>query len=253
MAEYPLLGTVMAVPSNQRNRIFAAVLAGSTSTTEAAAPVPESPALHPEAGRWRWIPVLAGAAAVTVVGGLLLAGPAAAWSPNPDALTGTALQTAAERCLGSLSSLPIAPPAEPDLRVLGEARGSTEAVLIVSSSRIAFCVGTGSSLVTGSGVAGGNVASHALVVDGAPGGLNGADATRAVYGRIGTAVVTVRLETADHRHLTASAADGQFLAWWPSGADPVAVHGYDAAGHEVVTVHPQATSGDAQPQPSLSG
>jgi len=137
--------------------------------------------------------------------------------------------------------------------MLGEARGTTESVLISGSSRVAFCVGTGSWRVSGTGVAGGPVASDALVVDGVPGALNGPDATRALYGRIGAGIVTVRLETADRRHLTASAADGQFLAWWPSGADPVAVHGYDAAGREVATVHPLPTRGDLSPQPSPGG
>jgi len=254
MAEYPLLGTVLDVPRDQQVRIFAAVLAGSAPapTAETAPPVPSL--RHPTARRRRrWIPALAGAATVTVGAGLLLAAPAAAWSANPDALTGAALRTAAEHCLGSLSALPIAPPADPHLRMLGEARGSTESVLISGSSRVAFCVGTGSWQVSGTGVAGGPVASDALVVDGVPGALNGPDATRALYGRIGAGIVTVRLETADRRHLTASAADGQFLAWWPSGADPVAVHGYDAAGREVATVHPLPTRGDLAPQPSPGG
>ncbi len=56
-----------------------------------------------------------------------------------------------------------------------------------------------------------------------------------VIGQVGPDVASVVIERSEGEPVTATVADGYFLAWWPSAADIVGITAYDEAGKSVGT------------------
>jgi hypothetical protein len=62
--------------------------------------------------------------------------------------------------------------------------------------------------------------------------IGGADESTAVYGRIGQAVVAVRIAVGNDPVVRASVGGGWFAAWWPSAKVGI-VQGYDVTGKKI--------------------
>ncbi len=191
-------------------------------------------------------PALAAAAVVAVaavtVNVTSRASAFASWSPVPDQLTGAPLDAAGSACHrqldahfpGQVRGLSVA---------LAESRGSFGAVLLATGPKVALCM-TGLP----HGELGGVLdlapvsTTDRLTVEAQPGLLTGDGAVREAFGRVlDPDVSKVVIVTSDGRRVTASVANGLYLGWWPSGADPADVTGYNAGGAAVVTVHGRPT------------
>src|SRR5439155_13267587 len=161
----------------------------------------------------------------------------ASWTAIPDSVGSAETQALVAQCRARLARVPTA---EPDALapVLAERRGDVRAVLLTGPPGYGICIGADGGHLAGVQERSSAPPGTPLVLDGAPGQVNGPDAVRAAYGQAGPDVRRVVITTADGLAVTASLADGAFLAWWPSGADPVTVTGYDAAGHVTAELHP---------------
>ncbi len=187
----------------------------------------------------------AAAAAATAVGFVLTtAGPAAAWTPRPAALTGAPLATAKAHCLSDLTAhggVYVAELTGEVRTLIGERRGSTTSVFMTGPHESGYCAGGSRSHMSGIVPMDVPAPTSAIVIDGSPGIVDTADAVRVVFGRVPTGSATVVIQTGDARTVTASVADGRFFAWWPSGADPLSVTAFDATGATLGTIRPEPT------------
>jgi hypothetical protein len=180
---------------------------------------------------------LAGVAAVVAVNLLGASSAYASWTAVPDQLDATALATAGNACEQQLNAH--FPGQATGLRpTVGETRGKFTAILLAAGQRVGICI---AGIPHGSlgGILDLSPASSTtgLTLDAEPGLLAGPGAAREAFGRvIDPAVTKVVVNTTDHRSVTASVAGGFFLAWWPSGADPTDVTGYNAQGDVLSTV-----------------
>lgn len=175
--------------------------------------------------RWLLLPVPAAVIAVAV---LLTqaAAPAATWAAVPEGLDSAAMAQLGADCTKRIADRHFPITVQAATPVLGEARGTSKAVLLGAESQAQICIdaaewdflGVYSLTPLPDGAAG--------AVEGVPGSRWGGDPLRAIFGRvrIGSQVV---VQTADGRQVTASVSDGQavsyFLAWWPSHADATGV------------------------------
>lgn len=89
-------------------------------------------------------------------------------------------------------------------------------MLITGATRVAACVRFGDDAVAVSVVVAAPVPVAAVEVDSTPSDLAGSRATRAMVGRVGELVRSVRIELADGQAVTASCGQGSLIAWWPS-------------------------------------
>ncbi len=188
--------------------------------------------------------VLATAVLAGVVGGWqavgLLSGAApagAAWSAVPRPLAAPDAEELARTCSARLpagttpggTSTPVTP-------VLAERRGTSSAVLMGGADNAGVCLQGRNFWAAGRTEAPPLKAGQALDVQENGGNVTEGDAARYVYGRAGSAVTAVSVDTSDGRRVTATVKDGFFFAWWPSGADPTTVTAADATGEKVGSV-----------------
>ncbi len=194
----------------------------------------------------------------TAAGGSLVAfetfggqGAYASWTAIPDRVDGAAVAILGAACHETLTKdfqrtdLPsgLTP-------ALAEQRGKFTAVVLKTPGHLAVCV---------SGMSHGQLDGYigldsvapgvALTLDAEPGVLTGSDASREVVGRVmDPQIAKVVVTTTDGRAVTASQADGLYLAWWPSGASAKAVTGYDGQGKALASFRPQPTDTRLSPE-----
>ncbi len=166
----------------------------------------------------------------------------ATWSAVPDQLDAKTLALAGSSCHRNLTEH-FQGRAANLLPVLGEQRGKFTAVILASGPNIGICI-TGMPHGDLGGILNlSATTTSGLTLDAAPGLLAGAEAARETIGRVvDPNIVRIVVSTTDNRQVTASLAGGFYLAWWPSGADPSTVTGYDSQGNILYVV-------DAAPTP----
>jgi hypothetical protein len=137
-------------------------------------------------------------------------------------------------------------------RAIGEQRGSTTSTLLTGAGSVGLCVGDGATRYGGvidvlpapterGGIA--VVVSASLPTEGGTGLL---------LGRVGPAVTSVEVHTADDRTVTATTSGGYFLAWWPSTAAADAVNALGPNGVVLGDLHGARLNRDEAPQPQQS-
>lgn len=182
----------------------------------------------------RWRQTGLGAAAAAAIAAVLVIQPwasteaYASWTATPDQVDAATLHSLGATCStrqrAHFSQVTAMHP------VVGEQRGNFYAVLLGGDQAVSACVEVPSGELGGLTQLSGAPAPAPVALDANPGLLSGPDAFRIAYGRVSTSVATVVVQTADGRSVTASTANGYFLAWWPSGAAATAVTAKDAAG-----------------------
>jgi hypothetical protein len=183
---------------------------------------------------WRWAVVPAAVAVAVVVGLLQPWATPAAWASVPEQLDASAVADLGAECASRISDRHFPMALDSTSPVLGEARGTSRAVLLAGPSQIHVCVTGSAGDFLGVYEVPPLDRSSLGVVDGIPGSREGGEALRVVFGRLRSAGSTVRVTTVDGLVVTASvAASGEstyFLAWWPSHADAATVEVREPSG-----------------------
>ncbi|KGN29731.1 hypothetical protein N802_11595 [Knoellia sinensis KCTC 19936] len=154
----------------------------------------------------------------------------ASWTATPEAFGLSASSGEFARCMSEAPPLPpgVLTAATPK-PVLAERRGAFTAALLVDSSTTTLCIHDdrtrGAGRVSRVAIPAG--ASIALEANG--GSLDEGD-VRYVFGAANGKVdeVVVHLDNGDA--VMASLSGGQFLAWWPSGREPVTIEARHSNG-----------------------
>jgi hypothetical protein len=173
--------------------------------------------------RWtRLVPVGVAAAGAAVAVALNVAAPApayASWTASPTAMDPDEMRTEGAACVANVRSA--FPSARADLApVAGERREDH--------------VQTGNTLdglVTDAVLP--KDAEVALLA--VPGQTSGTGAARVAFGLVSPRVKRLVVTTVTGTEVTATVANGYFLAWWPSGAEVATLTSYDAAGRATTT------------------
>lgn len=173
------------------------------------------------------------------------------WAAIPDVVSDSPVPQLRTQCLRSLGDVPKQAAPVPSRLGAAERRGDTTSVLVASSGSIGVCIGLKHSREDGLTAPGPFPAGTVLVLDGAPGQLNGPEATRVVFGRTRSEVRSVTVETADGRQVTASIRSGYYLACWPSVAirrGPDEYHRTRTKPRDPVRVEPKSEAQDRRSQ-----
>ena len=178
---------------------------------------------------------------------------AGSWTPDPDPVSPVDMAAAGTACSAELARASAHWPIKPAAMtpVLAERRGRLTAVMMMGDRQYGMCV-----IIDGDNVSStlGEVEpfepSTGVLLEGAPGLLNGSIPFRLAYGQVAPSVAHVTIKVADGRTVEATVAGGRFFAWWPSGADPSTIVATDDAGTVVATVRQTATTGPVEPSRS---
>lgn len=129
------------------------------------------------------------------------------------------------------------------MRMVGQdQRGNAAAFLFASNSQLSMCLlvedNSGAVVVATTGSARLAAVADALIVDSGisqPAGA-GTGGLTIIGGRVAEAVSSVAIERADGADVSATVADGYFLAWWPTSSEADRVVAKDARGTQVAAV-----------------
>lgn len=198
--------------------------------------------------RWtRLVPVGVAAAGAAVAVALNVAAPApayASWTASPTAMDPDQMRTEGAACVADVRSA--FPSARADLApVVGERRGDFRTSMVAAGDQVSVCaewlgersedhVQTGNTLdglVTDAVLP--KDAEVALLA--VPGQTSGTGAARVAFGLVSPRVKRLVVTTVTGTEVTATVANGYFLAWWPSGAEVATLTSYDAAGRATTT------------------
>jgi hypothetical protein len=211
------------LPADRRAALRAVVVAGACE------PAASRPRLT-----WRWAIVPAAVAVAVVVGLLQPWATPAAWASVPEQLDASAVADLGASCASRISDRHFPMALDSTSPVLGEARGTSRAVLLAGPSQIHICMAGSDGDFLGAYEVPPLDRSSLGVVVGIPGSREGGEALRVVFGRLRSAGSTVKVTTVDGLVVTASvAASGEstyFLAWWPSHADAATVEVREPSG-----------------------
>jgi hypothetical protein len=174
--------------------------------------------------------------------------PTASWTAIPQSLSEADSSAAALRCQSTLTSRhwPISVSAM--TAVLAERRGHLTAVMLSGDGQYGMCIGSSNDPVfAGIGEVGVFDPASTVMLDGAPGALNGPAPFRLACGQVASSVGGVEIDTVDGRHIDATVTNGRFFAWWPSGADPRTITATASDGRVLKTVIPAPSNHSAAP------
>ncbi|GAA0604045.1 hypothetical protein HPO96_18410 [Kribbella sandramycini] len=210
---------VKALDGDARRRAREAALAG---------------AVQVQRGRRRLLAQGSAAVVTLVAGGVLTysalfpASAYASWTAVPH---GAAVAMDDARLQPCLSSIPAEPGEVVDAArfkpLVAEGRGDFTAVLLGDESSVLVCIYDQDNRSTGRVDAEALPTGSSVKLLGNGGSLDKGDGARYVFGPVAAGVSSVKVTTTDGTEVTASVADGYFLAWWPAPAGPVSVTALD--------------------------
>jgi hypothetical protein len=131
--------------------------------------------------------------------------------------------------------------AQPEL-LLADARGGGRLMLIYGAAdgATAECLAkvdpNGTAIVESAGISSGSgpgVPAPIELFASSGGSSSGVDSWSYLHGIVGSDIGRVVIALADGTSVTASVGGGRFAAWWPTGAEPNRILGFDRAGNQV--------------------
>lgn len=202
----------------------------------------------PARGRraWRYLAsagvVAAGTAAVLTLTNIIGADAAyASWTASPSAVSPDRVSALGAACADRVRDAHAG--ARSDLApVAAEQRGAYTTMLVAAAGQVSVCAdwtgqaaadghrgGTFEGLVTGATLPKG----QAVELLGVPGQVSGSDAVRFAFGLAAPQVHRIVVTTTGGVEVTATVAQGHFLAWWPSGDEVGTLRAFDSGGREI--------------------
>ncbi len=184
----------------------------------------------------------AGAAVMVLATNVLGADPAyASWTAKPASADAHLVRTLGAQCISRVrDAFPSAPRGLKP--VTSERRGDYTTMLVATGGTVSLCadwVGAASKDQARGGTLEGMTTGARLdegvsvLTLGVPGQVNGSDAVRFAYGMTAPNIKSVVVTTSKGVDVTATVADGYFVAWWPSGAEIARIGAVDRAGNPV--------------------
>lgn len=180
---------------------------------------------------------LAAATAMTLM--LTTTAPASAsWSAIPAPLSMSLDDPMVAQCLASMSAGSMSKVGSPTLTVVvAERRGTSRAALLDSGDSQAICIATPTSRTGGRTLSSPLPAGQDILISGNGGSTDPSSGERYVYGRISRRIADVTVTTTGGTEVTASTANGSFVAWWPAGASPRSIAARAADGQVLATIN----------------
>ncbi|WBQ03416.1 hypothetical protein [Kribbella sp. CA-293567] len=156
----------------------------------------------------------------------------ASWTAIPRPVTISADDPRLGQCTSSVPSGPTDSVGSAlQLRpVVTEQRGDFTAALLGGGDSIAVCIFDDTNRSAGRTIAVALPAGSSVSLIGNGGSLDEGEGARYVYGRVAAGVEKVKVVTTEGVEVTASVADGYYLAWWPAPAGPATVTAFGRDG-----------------------
>ncbi|WP_427889130.1 hypothetical protein ACQHIV_37795 [Kribbella sp. GL6] len=165
----------------------------------------------------------------------------ASWTAVPAPLAISLDDPMVQQCLADLPDRPVGLVGKAQLvPVAAEKRGTSRAALLGGSDSQAICLEIGKSRGGGRTLSPALPPGHEISVAGNGGAIDAGSGDRYVYGRVSRRVMTVSVVTTTGLHVTASVAQGAYLAWWPGGSAPATLVAEDA-NHQVIATMKMAS------------